>query len=351
MNTSLNALGFTEDLLEYQQEPFSFARIIEVNRGNYKISSGEQESIAELSGKFLYDVEENIDYPTVGDWVLAHLLDDSISIIHKLLPRTSLLKRLDPGKATEFQLIAANIDYAFIAQSVNTNFDLNRLERYLVMVNESRITPIILLTKADLITQDELEEIHRQLSHYRGKYQCLSISSLSGDGLVALKENLVIGKTYSLLGSSGVGKTTLLNALVGKELLETKEIREKDDKGKHATSRRQLVCLDEGPIFIDTPGMRELGNFDISTGIEETFDGIGHFATLCKYKDCTHTQEDGCAVLQAVEDEEISDDQYHNFMKIRKEAAHHNMAAHDRRYKGKQLSKERKLFKKNYRKK
>jgi ribosome biogenesis GTPase len=352
----LTSLGFSKWCQENYitlctKENFSFARIIEVNRGNYKISNGIQESIAELSGKFLFNVENSLDYPTVGDWVFAQLFDDSIAIIHTLLPRKSVIKRLDPGKGVKFQLIASNIDYAFIVQSVNANFDINRLERYLVMVNESGITPIILLTKLDLITDEQLNEITDQFKHYREMYKILPISNITGTGLQELKEVLISGKTYSLLGSSGVGKTTLLNNLMGEQLFDVKEIREKDDKGKHTTTKRQLVCLDSGAIFIDTPGMRELGNFDISTGIEETFDRISYYTSQCRFNDCTHTTETGCAVLAAVENGDVSEDQYGNFMKLRKEAAFYEMSAYDKRHKDKKVKTEHRRYKKIMRKK
>ncbi len=348
----LTSLGFGEWFQENYpaDENFTFARIIEVNRGNYKISNGTHESIAELSGKFLFNVENSLDYPTVGDWVLTQLFDDSIAIIHKLLPRKSVIKRLDPGKGVEFQLIASNLDYAFIIQSVNANFDMNRLERYLVMVNESGVTPIILLTKTDLISEEKLCEITKQLEQYN-EYRVIPISSFSGEGLEELKNKLISGKTYSLLGSSGVGKTTLLNKLIGEDLFDVKEIREKDDKGKHATTRRQLVCLDSGALFIDTPGMRELGNFDIKTGIEETFDTISYYTSQCRFKDCTHTREAGCAVLNAIENGDISEEQYNNFIKIQKEANFYEMSAYDKRQKGKKLKKQCKTYKKTMRKK
>jgi len=351
---TLRSLGFDkwcEETYGGRNENFSFARIIEVNRGNYKISDGNRETIAELSGKFLFTVENSLDYPTVGDWVVVQQFDDSFAIIHSLLPRRSVIKRLDPGKAVDFQLIAANVDYAFIVQSANANFDINRLERYLVMVNESGITPIILLTKTDLVSEEELVQIEQQLVHYRETYQVLTISNLTGSGLKDLREILIPEKSYSLLGSSGVGKTTLLNTLLDEQLFEVKEIREKDDKGKHTTTKRQLVCIDSGAIFIDTPGMRELGNFDIRTGIEETFDSISNFTSRCRFKDCTHTQEVGCALLEAVETGDVSKEQYSNFMKIQKEADFYDMSAYDKRQKGKKQKKQYKSYKKILRKK
>lgn len=354
IDNNLHVLGFNEWCREKYCNPdknLSYARIIEVNRGNYRISNGIHESIAELSGKFLFNVENNVDYPTVGDWVLAQLFEGSTGIIHSLLPRKSVIKRLDPGKGVDFQLIASNIDYAFIVQSVNANFDINRLERYLVMVNESGITPIILLTKTDLISPEELGEIIEQLAIYREKYETVSISNLTGEGIKELAKSLISGKTYSLLGSSGVGKTTLLNSMIGEQLFDVREIREKDDKGKHTTTKRQLVCLESGAIFIDTPGMRELGNFDISNGIAETFDAIQYYTSQCRFSDCTHTKEKGCAVLQAVKNGDVSEAQYFNFIKIQKEADFYEMSAYDKRQKDKKFKKECKRYQKTMRKK
>lgn len=350
----LHTLGFDEWCRENYKNAncdFSFTRITEVNRGNYRVSDGSAESTAELSGKFLFSAENSLDYPTVGDWVVTQLLDDSVGIIHSLLPRKSLIKRLDPGKGVEFQLIAANIDYAFIVQSMNANFDLNRLERYLVMVTESGITPIILLTKRDLISHEQFQEIRSRLRQYDGKYRIISLSNLTGEGLDELENSLISGKSYSLLGSSGVGKTTLLNRLIGRELFDVKEIREKDGKGKHTTTRRQLVRLDSGAIFIDTPGMRELGNFDINHGIEETFDTIQSYTSQCRFQDCTHTHEQGCALLQAVENGDVTEEQYNNFIKIRKEADFYEMSAYDKRRKDKKFKKECKRYQKTMRKK
>lgn len=349
----LVSLGFDEWFQENYtpDENFSFTRIIEVNRGSYKISNGVKESVAELSGKFLFNVDNSLDYPTVGDWVLAQLFDDSIGMIHSLLPRKSVIKRLNSGKGIEFQLIASNVDYSFILQSLNSNFDINRLERYLIMVNESGITPIILLTKMDLISEEQLCEIREQLEQYKKMYQIFLISNLTGEGLEELKKVLISGKTYSILGSSGVGKTTLLNNLIGEELFDVNEIREKDGKGKHTTTKRQLVCLSTGAILIDTPGMRELGNFDISTGLEETFDKISYYTSRCRFNDCTHTQEIGCAVLNAIENGDVSEKQYANFIKIQKEADFYKMSSYDKRQKGKKFKKQYKAYKKTMRKK
>ncbi|MDP8208326.1 MAG: ribosome small subunit-dependent GTPase A [Candidatus Electryonea clarkiae] len=352
----LEQLGFDEWFQNRSDqltgENFSVARIIEVNKNNYKVCDGQHDIFAELTGKFMFNIENSIDYPTVGDWVVVQCFDDfSMATIHDILPRKSLLKRKDPGKAVEFQLIAANIDYAFIMQSVDSNFDLNRLERYLVMANESKIQPIVVLSKTDLISSEELAEINEKIERFKNKYLFLPISNVDGDGINTLKNELNSGKTYCLLGSSGVGKTTLLNNLLGENKFDVNEVREKDDKGRHTTTKRQLVILESGNIFIDTPGMRELGNFAVDTGIEETFNEIDSFARQCRFTDCTHTNEESCAVMAAVEEGIIDGDSYNNFLKLKKESAHYEMSYLDKRRKDKAFGKQLKNYKKTMRKK
>jgi ribosome biogenesis GTPase len=333
-------------------DDFSVARIIEVNKNNYKVSDGDHEIFAELSGKLLFNADTSLDYPTIGDWVLVQSFDNfSLAIIHHIIPRKSLLKRKDPGKAVEFQLIAANIDFAFIMQSVDENFNLNRLERYLVMVNESKIEPIIILSKTDLISAGTLSEIKEQIKRFNKSYPILPISNLTDKGLKTLQRELKPAKTYCLLGSSGVGKTTLLNKLLGENLLEVNEVREKDHKGKHTTSRRQLIQLASGSIFIDTPGMRELAIFAVDSGLEETFDEIAALTVQCRFKDCTHISEKGCAVIEAVEQGILDEDRYANFLKIQKESDYYGMSYADKRKKDKEFGKMVKSIKKSMRKK
>lgn len=356
LNISLAQLGYDEWFQSRNtfnvSEGFALARVIEVNKNNYKVTDGQHEMYAEISGKMLFNSESSLDFPTTGDWVVVQCFDDhSLAIIHHILPRKTLLKRKDPGKVVEFQLIGANIDYAFIIQAADANFNMNRLERYLVMVNESNIQPIIVLSKTDLLPADKLLEITDNIKRLNDKYKFLPISNMTGSGLKALQDELQPGKTYCLLGSSGVGKSTLLNNLLGAQVLEVNTVRDKDSKGKHTTTKRQLIRLETGSIFIDTPGMRELSNFSVDAGLEETFDEIAACSSQCRFHDCTHTHEDGCAVRAAVEQGTIKEERYQNYLKIQKEAAFYNMSYLDRRKRDKSFGKMVKDYKKSIRKK
>jgi len=352
---ALEQLGFDQWFQDkskpYIKDDLSIARVFEVNRNSYKVCAGRRDVTAELSGRFVFDSKTSIDYPTVGDWVVIRCFDNtSTAIIHDMVPRKSLLKRKDPGRTVEFQLIAANIDYAFVIQSVDSDFDLNRLERYLVMVNESDIQPIVVLNKTDLISADELSEINDRIKRFNSKYLFLPISNVTGDGIEALRNELKSNQTYCLLGSSGVGKTTLLNTLLGEEVFEVAEVRGKDRRGRHTTTKRHLIRLESGAIFIDTPGIRELGNFAIDAGLEETFDDIVSYSRQCRFNDCSHTHENGCAVIAAVERGLVDEARYRNFVKIQKESTLYDRSQLDRKKKDKAGGKERKKYPKSRRK-
>ena len=352
----LEQLGFDEWFHEkskpYMKDGLSIAKVTEVNRRSYKVCGGDQIVIAKVSGRFAYKTESNMNYPTVGDWVVVQSFkNESISVIHNVLPRKSLLKRKDPGRAVEFQLIAANIDYAFVIQSVDSNFDLNRLERYLVMVNDSDIQPIVVLSKTDLISADELSGIKDKIKRFDSKYLFLPISNVTNDGIEALRNELRAKQTYCLLGSSGVGKTTLLNTLLGENLFDVNEVRETDGKGMHTTIKRHLVRLDSGSIFVDTPGMRELGNFGIDAGLEETFEEIISYGSQCHFNNCSHTHEKKCAVIAAVEQGVIDEDSYENFIKIQQESEFYERSLLAKRRKDKASAKIHKKFMKASKKK
>lgn len=340
----LELLGYS-DFLKSQVDAEKFekhelARVISVHKDSYIISNGLGEVFAELSGHLLYSTDSASELPTTGDWVYADFYDDDThAIVHAVLPRKTLLKRKTAGKLVDFQLIAANVDVAFIIQSANENFNLRRLERYLVMVNESNITPIILLSKCDLIPQNEIDEIKERVIAIAPKATVLPFSNLSGDNLNQIKDLLLPGQTYCLLGSSGVGKTTLLNSILGSEQFETKSVSKKESKGRHTTTSRDLIQLENGAMIIDTPGMRELGNMSTDTGIDETFSEILELSQQCKFNNCSHSNEKGCAILAAIKAGELSEQRYKNYIKMKNESAFNEMSYSEKRKKDKDFGK------------
>ena len=258
-----------------------------------------------------------------------------------------MLKRKTPGKKIDFQLIAANIDVAFIVQSLDKNFNLRRLERYLVMVKESKIKPIVLLSKSDLLNTKEISNRLTEIHEIMPFLHVQPFSNENESGLKNVKNFLAPRKTYCLLGSSGVGKTTLLNNLIGESIFTTKTVREKDSKGRHATTYRQLIKLDCEAMLIDSPGMRELGNFSVETGIDETFTDIAELSEYCQFDDCTHASEKGCAVLKAVEDGQVPEKRYQNYIKMKKESIYNEMSYLAKKQKDKQFGKFCKTVMKN----
>lgn len=343
---------FEERFQESQQHGYRIARVSAVNKSNYLIRNEDTEITAEVTGKLMHGSETNLDLPTVGDWVCVEFFNDNtFAIIHNILPRKSLLKRKVAGKAIEYQPIAANIDTAFIVQSVDFDFNLRRLERYLVMINEGQIQPVILLSKRDLISPEDLEEEINAINSINPNCEIIAFSNKTGEALKNIQKMLKPGKTYCLLGSSGVGKTTLINRIIGKDIFATDAVREKDGKGKHITARRQLIILEHGGMIIDTPGMRELGNIGVSAGMKETFKDIFQLSQTCRFKDCTHTEEPGCSVTHAVKTGELGEKRYQNFLKVRKESDFYEMSYLERRKKEKAFGKMCKEVKDHYKRK
>ena len=323
------------------------ARVTIVNRDSYMIRGLYDEVPAELTGKFLFTVESGLDLPAVGDWVFVQYHENGKrAIIHKLFPRKTLLKRKVAGKTMRFQLIASNIDVGFIFQSCDFDFNIRRLERYLVMIHETGIKPIFLLSKSDLVSQEELEQKFLEFNKYFAPLLAMAFSNKDGSGLKEIQQKLEPFKTYCLLGSSGVGKTTLLNYLIGENKFLTKTIRESDGKGRHATSRRQLILLEGGSLIIDTPGMRELGNIGADSGIETSFSDITALTEHCRFRNCTHTNEDGCAVTHAVENGQLDHKRYLSFLKLHRESEHNKMSYLEKRRKDKKFGKMVKQVKK-----
>ena len=344
ISNSLENIGFGKWLLERispgNLEQFDMARVVAVHKDSYTISNGEVDVLAELIGKIIYSSSSPVDYPAVGDWVLANFYDENtFAIINEVLFRKSLLKRKTPGKKVDFQLIAANIDVAFIVQSLNENFNLRRLERYVVMVNEGNIQPVVLLSKSDLLASKDIANRIEEIQKIMPRLQVVPFSNENESGLDNVKGIMQPGLTYCLLGSSGVGKTTLINNLIGESIYKTKTVSKKESKGRHATTHRQLIKLDFGAMIVDTPGMRELGNFSVATGLEQTFSEIRTLSEKCHFSDCTHVGEKGCAVLGAVEKGKLSAERYQNYFKMTKESTYNEMSYLEKRKKDKKFGK------------
>ena len=337
----LRSLGFDEVRLASVDaalvQRYEIARVVAVHKERYLVSQGQGDMSAELAGKSVYAAGSPLDYPTVGDWVWCALHDErSFAVVHGVLSRRTLLKRKTPGKQVDFQLIGANIDVALIVQSLDENFNLRRLERYLVMIHEGGIRPIILLSKSDLLEPEEIAVRIGEIELILPDIPVRPFSSETEAGLQVVRQLLEAGKTYCLLGSSGVGKTTLLNHLLGEGRFETQAVREKDSRGRHTTTHRQLTLLAGGAMVVDTPGMRELGSLAIEAGVDETFAEIAELAQRCRFNDCTHRVEKGCAVLEAREEGRLSEARYQNYLKMQKEAAHHEMSYQEKRRRSRQ---------------
>jgi ribosome biogenesis GTPase len=337
----LTTLGFDKWFQQHwdesQRPGLSVARITRVDRGRYLVRNEHNEVQAEPTGKLLYSADSSQDLPCVGDWALVQYHNDgNLAIIHDVFPRRTFLRRKAAGKKVDYQMIASNIDVAFVMQSCDHNFNIRRMERYLVMASDGHIEPTILLSKTDLISREDLQRIILEINLARINARVMAFSNTTGDGLQTLQNSLEAGKTYCLLGSSGVGKTTLLNHLLGRAAFETHPVRESDGRGRHTTSRRQLTLLDTGALLIDTPGMRELGVIDVTASIDESFSDIHELSASCRFKDCSHTMEVGCALLQAVEKGELNEERYRSYLKLTKESEYHQMSYAERRKKDKE---------------
>ncbi|MFH2034526.1 MAG: ribosome small subunit-dependent GTPase A [Candidatus Margulisiibacteriota bacterium] len=311
---------------------FMTARVIAQYRGKYRVRSGTHEFWAEITGKMMFSAESQADDPIVGDNVEISQMADDQAIIDKILPRKSFLQRNAAGK-DKLQPIAANIDAAFVVQAVDRDFNLNRFERYLTIINAGKIKPMIILNKIDLVPEEDLA---KKVDQIKARFKDVTVETLSAaqsTGIEELKRAIEHGKIYCFVGSSGVGKSSIINKLLGQELLKTKMISASTKKGKHVTTHRELFVLDNGGMVIDNPGIREVGVGDAGDAVDNVFGEISELAKHCKFDDCTHDHEPGCAVRAAVKDGRISKEQYNSFMKLKKEADYYAMSALEKRRK------------------
>ncbi|HLP97262.1 MAG TPA: ribosome small subunit-dependent GTPase A [Sideroxyarcus sp.] len=315
------------------------ARVTAVDRGRYVVRSEHGEVPAELTGKFLHAAVSSVDMPCVGDWVCVEYHDAaSHASIHDVAPRRSFLRRKSPGKNIDYQMIAANIDVAFIVQSCHFDFNVRRLERYLVMVNEGQIEPVLLLTKTDLVGEAELQRMIGDIRAAGITARIIALSNVTGEGVAQVKQLMLPGQTYCLLGSSGVGKTTLINQLLGHAELQT-GIVSHTGEGRHTTTRRHLVALDNGALLIDMPGMRELGVMSAGEGLDGSFTDIAALATQCRFADCSHNNEPGCAIRKAIASGELDAEHYQSYLKLKAESEFNEMSYADKRKKDKAFGK------------
>lgn len=321
------------------------ARVSAVDRGSYLIMNDLGEVPSELSGKLSYQTQDSADMPCVGDWVAAQYYNDgAAAIIHRVFPRKTFLRRKSAGEIVDFQMIAANIDTAFIVQSCHFDFNPHRLDRYLVMARDGHVEPIVILTKTDLITSRELEQ-KLAIVNSVTKTKALGLSNITGIGFEKFQQALSPGRTYCLLGSSGVGKTTLINRLMGREAFGTKAV-SGTGEGTHSTSRRQLILLADGAMLVDTPGMRELGLVGVHDGVNIGFEDLVSLSAGCRYVNCSHEQEPGCAVRAAIENGELDEERYASYMKLKKESEYYEMSYLDKRKKDKAFGRFIKVAKK-----
>ena len=292
------------------------ARVIAQEKGLYKISNGTEVRTAVVSGKYRYGVQTVSDYPAVGDHVIAEWPEgDGNAVITGLFPRRSCFIRRAAGTGNREQVVAANIDTVFICMSLNKNFNIRRLERYLSIAYDSGATPVAVLTKADLCSA--VGERIAEVQNAAPGVDVLAVSSLDED-TGAVMRHVLPGRTVAFIGSSGVGKSTLINRLTGTDSIATRETGN-DDKGRHTTTHRELITLPNGAFVIDTPGMRELGMWDSGGGIDTAFADIEALSHTCRYSDCTHNGEPGCAVRKALEDGTLDRARWNSYLKLKTE--------------------------------
>jgi ribosome biogenesis GTPase len=318
---NLQSLGWDETLAEafqpYELDGLVPARAAVEHRIDYVVYTELGELRAETTGKLRHEGE----HPAVGDWLaVAARPDEGRATIHAVLPRKSAFIRKSPFNETKPQVLAANVDVVFIVAGLDNDFNIRRIERYLTLGWESGAQPVVLLTKADLC--DDVDARVAEVEAVAFGVPVHAVSAPRGDGVETVRSYVPPGRTAALLGSSGVGKSTLVNALVGHEVLATQPVREGDSEGRHTTTHRELVLLPEGGLVLDTPGMRELQLWDAEEGIAASFDDVEALTAQCRFTDCSHGEEPGCAVREAIKDGTLDKERFESWQKLQRELDH-----------------------------
>ena len=328
---------------------FLVARVIAEHKGCYKVKDINGEYFARVSGRKMYESKSREDFPAVGDWVAVVKSDKEHAVIKAILPRRTIIRRKYNDK-NDTQVVSTNIDVAFIVESIGRDYNLNRLERYFAITQDGGVKPIVVLNKIDLIPK---EELNLKLSQMKTRFKDIvfvATSIVTNEGLDELKSYVKKGKTYCFLGSSGVGKSSLINKLLGKNIIKTEGIGISAGRGKHATTSREMYFMESGAIVIDNPGIREVGMVNTSEGIDILFDDIIALASGCKFVDCKHIHEPGCKVLLALKSGELDEKKYLNYISLKKEADHYEMTELEKKQKEKQFGKFIKIAKKEIKK-
>jgi len=352
---TLEDLGYSDFFDTHRQklelDGFMVARVVVEYRGAYKIKNANGEYLGKITGKHMFTASSREEYPVVGDWVTMTDLDGEHATIHTILPRKTVIQRSHGDKTRgegkhETQIIATNVDVAFIIESIDRDFNLNRIERYCAIARAGGVTPIVVLNKIDLISDVELDLKLTEIKNRVNDIEIISASAVHEEGLVDLTKHIEKGKTYCFLGSSGVGKSSLINRLLGGNVIKTENIGAQSGRGKHTTTAREIYFLDCGGIVIDNPGMREVGMTDSGAGIDGLFDTVFALTKECRFVDCTHVHEPGCAVLAALDAGTIDAEKYANYVHLKKETEHYEMSELEKREKDRQFGKFKKTAKK-----
>jgi len=331
---SLEDLGFGEffkaKINKSDFRDFLLARVVAEHKGLYRVKNPSEEFLAKITGKQIFEAVNREDYPAVGDWVLITKLDNEQAVIEKVLPRQTIIKRRfgdknRQGEKSDIQIIATNIDVGFVIESVDRDYSLNRFERYFSILEDGGVKGAIILNKIDLLLNEEKENKLREIKDRFPDTDIIMTSIIGDNGLAELKKYIQPGQTYCFLGSSGVGKSSLINKLLGREMIKTGEISLSTERGKHTTTARQMYFLDNGGIVIDNPGIREVGLANVGGGIGNFFEEITSLGQKCKYTDCTHIHEPGCAVIEAVKTGKIEEAQYNNYLNLKREADYYEL--------------------------